>query len=379
MIGTAVAPLIGPRSQPSFFSDYGPNMLQAKIIIADDDILVREAVCKILTMFGHTVVSCASGEEALAALTGDFDLIILDINMPGLDGFETLKQINDRDYGIPVIFLTGAGSMEYAVKAINLGAYDFIPKPIEDLDIFNIKVKRAIEKRKYVLQEKAYKKNLEDEVRSKTSELAEKNHLLEKYNEDLEVSTLNTMLTLQTALEEKDMYTAGHTNRVTFHAMHIGQALRLAEDDLTVLERACKVHDIGKLVIDVNYIRKPGPLSDEEWLLMKKHPEIGANIITPLSFMQQEVTIVRHHHERMDGKGYPDGLGGNELSLLTKIITVADSFDAMTSMRSYKKNLEPMAAIAELHRCAGSQFDPDVVRVFVEVLGNPDVTGQLRH
>jgi len=354
-------------------------MLQAKIIIADDDILVREAVCKILTMFGHTVVSCASGEEALAALTGDFDLIILDINMPGLDGFETLKQINDRDYGIPVIFLTGAGSMEYAVKAINLGAYDFIPKPIEDLDIFNIKVKRAIEKRKYVLQEKAYKKNLEDEVRSKTSELAEKNHLLEKYNEDLEVSTLNTMLTLQTALEEKDMYTAGHTNRVTFHAMHIGQALRLAEDDLTVLERACKVHDIGKLVIDVNYIRKPGPLSDEEWLLMKKHPEIGANIITPLSFMQQEVTIVRHHHERMDGKGYPDGLGGNELSLLAKIITVADSFDAMTSMRSYKKNLEPMAAIAELHRCAGSQFDPDVVRVFVEVLGNPDVTGQLRH
>ena len=362
-------PLSG-RNRTHLFSGYGLTMAQAKILIADDDILVREAVCKILTMFGHTVVSCASGEDALAALTGDFDLIILDINMPGLDGFETLKLINDYNYGIPVIFLTGAGSMEYAVKAINLGAYDFIPKPIEDLDIFNIKVKRAIEKRKYVLQEKAYKENLEGEVRSKTRELAEKNRLLEEYNDDLEVSTLNTMLTLQTALEEKDMYTAGHTNRVTFHAMNIGHALSLAEADLTVLERACKVHDIGKLVIDVNYIRKPGPLSDEEWLLMKKHPEIGANIITPLAFMQQEIAIVRHHHERLDGKGYPDGLGGNELNLLTRIITVADSFDAMTSMRSYKQNMEPLAAIAELHRCAGSQFDPEVVRVFVEVLGS---------
>lgn len=345
-------------------------MAQAKILIADDDTLVREAVYKILTMFGHAVVPCASGEEALASLTGDFDLVILDINMPGLDGFETLKRINDRNYGIPVIFLTGAGSMEYAVKAINLGAYDFIPKPIEDLDIFNIKVKRAIEKRMYVLQEKAYKENLEIEVRSKTRELADKNRLLEEYNENLQISALNTMLTLQTALEEKDMYTAGHTTRVTLHAMSIGQALRLGEEDMTVLERACKVHDIGKLVVDVNYIRKPGPLSDEEWLLMKKHPEIGANIIKPLAFMQQEIFIVRHHHERMDGRGYPDGLGGNDLNLLTKIITVADSYDAMTSKRSYKQNLNFQEAIAELHRCAGSQFDPEVVQVFAEVLNN---------
>jgi len=343
-------------------------MAQAKILIADDDTLVREAVNKILSMFGHTVVACASGEEAMEALTADFDLIILDINMPGMDGFETLKLINERNYGIPVIFLTGAGSMEYAVKAINLGAYDFIPKPIEDLDIFNIKIKRAIEKRMYVLQERAYKENLEVEVRSKTKELAEKNRLLEEYNENLEVSTLNTMLTLQTALEEKDMYTAGHTTRVTLHAMSIGKALRLGGEELTVLERACKVHDIGKLVVDVNYIRKPGPLSDEEWLLMKKPPEIGANIIKPLAFMQDELFIVRHHHERMDGKGYPDGLGGDELNLLTKIITVADSYDAMTSKRSYKQNLELKEAIAELHRCAGSQFDPEVVRVFVEVL-----------
>jgi len=319
-------------------------------------------------MFGHKVVPCTSGEEAIATLTADFDLVILDINMPGIDGFETLRRINGLDYGIPVIFLTGAGSMEYAVKAINLGAYDFIPKPIEDLDIFNIKVKRAIEKRMYVLQEKAYKENLENEVRSKTKELAEKNRLLQEYSEHLEISTLNTMITLQTALEEKDMYTAGHTTRVTQYAFSIGKAMRLYNDDMTVLERACKVHDIGKLVIDVNYIRKPEPLTTEEWLLMKKHPEIGANIIKPLAFMQREVDIVRHHHERMDGNGYPDGLAGGEINLLTRIITVADSYDAMTSKRSYKENMTTDQAVAEMNRCAGTQFDPEVVRVFAEVI-----------
>ncbi|MFZ5775122.1 MAG: HD domain-containing phosphohydrolase [Thermodesulfobacteriota bacterium] len=345
--------------------------MASRILIADDDTLVREAVHKILNMFGHEVVSCASGEEALSALDPGFDLIILDINMPGLDGFETLKIINDRNLGIPVIFLTGAGSMEYAVKAINLGAYDFIPKPIEDLDIFNIKVKRAVEKRMYVLQEKAYKENLETEVRNKTKELADKNKLLEEYSHNLEVSALNIMLSLQTALEEKDMYTAGHTTRVTQYAVAIGRAMRLTRDDLVVLERACQVHDIGKLVVDVSYIRKPGPLTDEEWVLMKKHPEIGANIIKPLAFMRQELFIVRHHHERIDGRGYPDGLCGDELDLLTKIITVADSYDAMTSKRSYKQNMSQQDAIAEMHRCSGAQFDPEVVRVFVEVLQHP--------
>jgi len=345
-------------------------MAPSKILIADDDTLVREAVVKILEMFGHSVVAVDSGQAALNSLCEDIDVIILDINMPDMDGFETITRINERHLDIPVLFFTGAGSMEYAVKAINLGAYDFLSKPIEDLDLFDVKIRRAVEKRMYVLKDKAYKKNLEIDIQAKTRELAEKNLLLEQYSHELEISTVNTIMTLQTALEEKDQYTAGHTTRVTAYSQQIGTAMTLPQEELTILKRACQLHDIGKLVIDVSCIQKPGPLTDEEWEKVKKHPEVGETIIKPLRFLKREGEIVRHHHERMDGRGYPDRIGGNEVDILTKIVTVADSYDAMTSKRSYKLNLSKEQAIEELIRCVGSQFDSEVVHAFVSVLQN---------
>lgn len=343
-------------------------MASSKILIADDDLLVREAVVKILEMFGHEVIAVDCGQAALDVLDPFFDVIILDINMPGMDGFETIAAINERKLDIPVLFFTGAGSMEYAVKAINLGAYDFLSKPIEDLDIFDVKIRRAIEKRMYVLKGKAYKKNLEVEIQAKTKELAEKNILLKKYSHDLETSTVNTILTLQTALEEKDPYTAGHTMRVTAYALKTAKRLHLPREELVILERASQLHDVGKLVIDVSCIQKPGPLSDEEWVLVKKHPEIGQNIIKPLSFLEREGTVIRHHHERIDGNGYPDGLLGDQLDILEKILTVADSYDAMTSKRSYKINKNKDDAIEEMRRCAGTQFDQEVVKAFIDIL-----------
>jgi len=345
-------------------------MKPVKILIADDDPLVREAIKKILEIFGYQVIAVGDGRAALACLDESFSAIILDINMPIMDGFETLAALNQQNNTIPVLFLTGAGSMDFALKAINLGAYDFLTKPIADLDMFAVKVKRAIEKRMYILMHKAYEENLEFEVKKKTKELVVKNTLLDDYSRQLEENTINTIATLQIALEEKDPYTAGHTKRVTQFGTMIGKAMGLSGLELHTLICACQIHDIGKLVIDVSCIQRPGPLSTDEWERVTQHPEIGYNILQPLQFLSREGTIVLQHHERVDGNGYPGNLQGHQLDPLAKIVTVADSFDAMTSRRSYKVNKSMEEAIAELYKCAGKQFDPKVVDVFAHLLRN---------
>ncbi|WP_136809149.1 HD domain-containing phosphohydrolase [Desulfosediminicola flagellatus] len=343
---------------------------QSKILIADDDTMVRSTVSKILEMFGHAVYAVEDGRDVLEIIDETFDVIILDINMPDMDGFQTITALNALDLDIPVLFLTGAGSMDYVVKAINLGAYDFLTKPIEDLDIFNVKIRRAIEKRMYVLQERRYKAELEDDIRLKAKELEEKNKLLLSYSRSLENATVQLMSSLQNAMEEKDFYTAGHTMRVTEYAAMLGRAMGFPEEELKILSRAAQFHDIGKLVIDLSCIQKPGKLTDEEWVLIKKHPSVGANIIGPLGFMEKEQFIIRHHHERVDGKGYPDGLNGDDLDSLTKILIVVDSYDAMTSKRNYRRNLSMEVAIEELFACSGTQFDLETVECFSKNIVN---------
>ncbi len=342
----------------------------ARILVADDDIMVRTAVSKILEMFGHQVDTVVNGREVIETVNETYDVIILDINMPGMDGFETIGELNRLELEIPVLFLTGAGSMDYAVKAINLGAYDFLTKPIEDIDIFNVKIRRAIEKRTYVLKERHYKAALEDDIQVKAKQLGEQNKLLLSYSNSLESATVQLMSSLQNAMEEKDYYTAGHTMRVTDYALMLGGAMGLDEADVLVLRRAAQFHDIGKLVIDLSCIQKPGELTVEEWVLIRKHPTVGANIINPLGFMKREQSIIRHHHERLDGKGYPAGLTGDELDDLTKIITVVDSYDAMTSKRNYRKNKTMGEAVDELRLCSGTQFDPETVDVFAKAIFN---------
>jgi putative two-component system response regulator len=225
-----------------------------KILIADDDAMVRATVSRILEMFGHQVNIVSDGWGVLDKIDDSYDVIILDINMPDMDGFETLDKLNDLHYEVPVLFLTGAASMDYAVKAINLGAYDFITKPIEDLDIFNVKIRRAIEKRNFILREREYKTALEDDIQSKTIQLERQNKLLVSYSNSLEKATVQLMSSLQNAMEEKDYYTAGHTMRVTEYALMLGMAMGLTEEDIVVLRRAAQFHDIGKLVIDLSCI-----------------------------------------------------------------------------------------------------------------------------
>lgn len=347
-------------------------MIPGKILIADDDAAVREVIGGLLERFGHQVVTVDSGRKLLEAVCEEFDVIVLDINMPGMDGFETMAGLNGKQVDIPVIFLTGAGSMEYAIEAINLGAYDFMTKPVTDPEILKVKIGRAVEKRVFVRREKAYREELEDKVREKTRELAQKNELLEKHSRNLEKVTFNMLLSLQTALEAKDVYTAGHTSRVTDYAVNVGRKMGLSVEDLGVLQRAGQLHDIGKLVIDNSSIGKAGPLTVDEWVMVRKHPEVGESIISQFGFLDREGEIVKSHHERFDGKGYPQKLRGDELDILTKIITVADSYDAMTSERCYRRNMTHDEAIRELRCCSSTQFDPEVVEAFSLAFKAPD-------
>ena len=339
---------------------------RAKILLADDDVLARSTLAKILEMFGYLAITVGDGASVLDLIDDSFDLVILDVDLPGMDGYETIAALNELHLDIPVLFLTNGGSMEHMLKAMNLGAYDFLIKPIEDFAAFNSKIRRAIEKRVYILHERHYKEALEDDIRLKARQLEEKNALLLAYSNSLENATLQIMASLQNAMEQKDYYTAGHTLRVTEYATMTGQAMAMAEEDLLVLRRAAQFHDIGKLVIDLSCIRKDGSLSEEEWQLVRAHPTVGASIMGPLTFMVRERAIIRHHHERADGHGYPDGLKGGELDLLTRIVIVADSFDAMTSQRNYRRNMNVDEAVQELYRCTGSQFDQEVVTVFAK-------------
>ncbi len=337
-----------------------------KILVVDDDRMVQRAISGILKSLGYSVEAVSSGARAVEIVDNSFDVILLDINMRQMDGFATIEALNKLNLEIPVVFLTGAGSMDYAVRAINLGAYDFLNKPITDLDLFHVKITRAIEKRTYVLNEINYKENLEKEIQLKTRQLEEQNKLLFKYSNNLEAAALQIMLSLQNAMEEKDYYTAGHSVRVTDYSVMIGTAMEVSRQDLLVLRRSAQFHDIGKLVIDLSCIQKPGKLSKEEWRLIEKHPIVGANIIEPLTFLKRERVIICQHHERIDGNGYPYRLKGDQLDPFTKILTVADSFDTMTSGRNYRKISSTAEAVTELYRCAGSQFDKNIVEVLAD-------------
>ncbi|MEW5723965.1 MAG: HD-GYP domain-containing protein, partial [Thermodesulfobacteriota bacterium] len=184
--------------------------------------------------------------------------------------------------------------------------------------------------------------------------------------------SLSFITTLLTALEEKDRYTAGHSRRVTHYAVGAAQYLAINGHDLWVLQTAAQLHDMGKLMIDLSYVNKPGPLTPEEWEIMKEHPAMADRFLAPLPFLKEVRPIIRSHHERMDGSGYPDGLKGDKVSLLTQIVAVADSFDAMTSSRSYRAPRPKQEAIAELRRYVKIQFLKEPVEALVKFVESGD-------
>jgi len=348
-------------AEKNTFSYFEPTR-DNRILLVEDEVITRKSIQEFLLKCGYEVASAGDASKAKRLISRKkFDLIITDLSVPTMDDYALLGMARNVQPLTPIIIISAQGTLEAAVRAIQIGAYDFVAKPILDFEPFKISIDRALERKSFLVLQEKYQYNLEKLVAQQTQELVEKQMMLQKYADQLEEVSISIISSLLVALEEKDQYTAGHSQRVTNYARGIAGQMGLSHKEIRILSTAAQLHDIGKLMIDLSFMNRSGPLSEEEWEIMKKHPVVADRILAPLPFLKDVRPIIRHHHERLDGSGYPDGLVGDDIDQLAQILAVADSYDAMTSSRSYRVLFQPEEAMAELRRCIGRYYCSEVV------------------
>ncbi|HXV75973.1 MAG TPA: HD domain-containing phosphohydrolase [Candidatus Polarisedimenticolaceae bacterium] len=324
-----------------------------RLLVVDDELSVREILCEGLTEFGFDTATAADAAEALKILADrPIDLVLTDIEMPGASGMTLLAEVKRRTPDLDVIMVTGVVDTRTAIGAIREGASDYLTKPF-NLDEVQIVVERTLEKRRLIEQNRAYQEHLED--------------LVEERTEQLRYSYESTLQALVTALDFRDNETQGHSARVVEYAVLVARQMGIGEPELTTIRWGSILHDVGKIGIPDRVLLKPGTLSEEEWVTMKRHPEMGYRMLQHIAFLGPALDIVFSHQERYDGTGYPRGLRAEEIPLGARVFAVVDTFDAMTSDRPYRQGLSIEAARAEIERCSGTQFDPRVAHAFLSI------------
>src|SRR5208282_2190667 len=346
-------------------------MPKDRILVVDDEETIREMVCSMLSLAQFQTRAAANGVEALAVLESgeEFDLVLSDLMMAEMDGIVLLERVKERYPDMPIVMLTAVLDIEVALQALRNGAYDYLPKPFEREQLLNT-VRRALENRRLKRENDAYRTRLEELVAART--LQWKTAL-----SDLERSYDITLEALGDALDLKDAETYGHTRRVTAFAIAIARRMGLSKEEISVIARGAFLHDIGKMAIRDDILRKPDKLTDEEMAVMREHCYLGYKIISRIPFLKEAAEIVYAHQEHYDGTGYPRGLKGDEIPLGARIFAIADTLDAMRSDRPYRKAQSIEAARKEIELWSGRQFDPRIVKVFLE---RPDnIWEDLRH
>ncbi|HEY3177006.1 MAG TPA: HD domain-containing phosphohydrolase [Candidatus Polarisedimenticolia bacterium] len=349
------------------------------ILCVDDDLALLETLWQQMTdLHGatHEVVMAKSAEEGLSMIYDlhhqgkAVEMVISDLMMPGMTGDRFLEIINSRFPQIIKILLTGHTGLDSALYAINYASLDkYISKPwrIEDLQLTVSSLLKQFQLKQDNLR-------LVRDLQLRNLELNSTLRDLKRAQEQLESSYVETLESLANALEAKDAYTAGHSERVARWAVMIARKLGLSEPDVEELRAMAILHDIGKIGMPEWILHKPGSLSREEMELVKTHPVTGAQILQPIKSFQHYVPIVRHHHEWFNGHGYPDKIGGSDLPLTVWIAATADAFDAMTSNRPYRRMQTMEFAFGQLTGGVDSQFNPDCVKAFMDLLKEPGAT-----
>ncbi len=331
-----------------------------RILVVDDEAQVRTMIRSTLERQGLDVDVAASGRKALELLElNSFDLVLTDIVMQDVNGIALLERIRLRQPDLPVVMVTAVHDIGVAIDSMRRGAYDYLLKPFENDQLMST-VRRALDHRHMLQESQNYQQSLEQMVRARTE-------MLRHAMADLEHSYDITLEALGDALDLKDSETEGHSKRVTAYTIALARAIGISPAEIKVIARGAFLHDIGKMAIPDDILRKPGSLTSDEQDMMHEHCTRGYNMLRKIPFLAEAAEIVYSHQEYYDGSGYPNRLKGNEIPVGARIFAVADALDAITSDRPYRKAMSFDAARKEILRCSGTQFDPAVVEVFLKI------------
>ena len=353
------------RSTPARES---PVRLKSRVLIVDDDPAIQKVLDIGLTdsgFFTKVMKSAIEAIEMLEARAFQPECVVLDIRMPGMSGLEAIPHIKGFDEKVQIIMLTASTDLEIGIESMKRGAFDYLVKPVHRAELVETIGKALryrdllVDNERLAQENREYQKMLEMKIEERTAELFTAYRQLQQTNMD-------TVRMLAETIEAKDHYTRGHCTRVRTLSSELYGRIESAQPDIEVLEYGALLHDIGKIGISEQLLNKNGRLTDEEYRIFAAHPVIGETILKTVDFFRPCLPIVRSHHEWYNGNGYPDGLSGDEIDPLVRIVSIADSFDAMTSNRPYRKALPIEVAIGELEKGKGVQFDPEFVDAFIE-------------
>lgn len=322
-----------------------------RILVVDDDPMVRRVLGSAIQDAGY---ACEIVEDGLSALNRlreeSFPLVLSDIHMPNMDGVELLTKVLGEFEDLAVVMMTGDADVGSAVASLKAGAYDYVTKPF-NTQTLRYTIERALERRRLTIENRDYQRGLERLVEERTSEL------MATYQQ--------TLRALASALDTRDSETQEHAERVVHYSVAIARELGIHGATLRDIEWGAILHDVGKIGVPDVILWKPDKLTEEEWQVMRIHPEIGYRMLKGIPFLQGALPVVRHHHEHWDGSGYPNGLREEDIPVGARIFALADAFDAITSQRPYKPPLTPELAREEILRSANTHFDPRAVQAFM--------------